>query len=314
MDLLQSVSAKKSRVGRMPYGFLALCVVPTLVLLIVFVIMPTVNALLMSFTNAANMSATAKRSFIFLDNYIYMFTKDATFLQSLGNTLKLLAVVPAVTVFLALVFAFLLTQTKLRERGVYRVLFFLPSVISLTVVGIVWACIFDPRSTGVANQMMIALGQPPVMWLGEESVALWCIAFVLIWQALGYYMVMHIAAIDGISQDVYEAASIDGANQFGKFTRITLPLLKDTIGITFVLSMSGTINLSYIVSNIMTNGGPANSTLVLIQHMYRMAFGASANFGYAMAITVFSLALAFVLSTLSRKLTYQNDNQQGGGA
>jgi len=130
----------------------------------------------------------------------------------------------------------------------------------------------------------------------------------MVWQAFGYYMVMHIAAIDGISTDVYEAASIDGAKPSHKFFLITIPLLKDTIGITWVLSLSGTINLSYILSNVMTNAGPGNATLVLLQHIYRMAFGVGANFGYAMSITVFSLVLAFVLSSLSRKISYSNEN------
>ena len=302
---------QKTALNRLPYGFLILCVVPTLFLAIVFMIWPTLNALFMSFTNIRSIGISTGAKFIFLDNYIYMFTRDRNFLQSVLNTLKLLLVVPIVTVFIGLFFASMLTQIKLRERGLYRVLFFLPSIISMTVVGIVWACLFDPRAGGVANRFIALFGFQPVMWLGDERYALWCIALVLIWQAAGYYMVMHIAAIDSISHDVYEAATIDGASNTDKFFRITIPLLKDVIGITYVLALSGTINLSYILSNIMTNGGPGNATLVLLQHMYRTAFGASANFGYAMTITVFSLCLAFIISSLSRKLSYQNDNIQG---
>jgi N-acetylglucosamine transport system permease protein len=121
-------------------------------------------------------------------------------------------------------------------------------------------------------------------------------------------MVMHMAAIDSISADIYEAASIDGAKPVHKFFLITIPLLKDVIGITWVLSLSGTISLSYILSNVMTNGGPGNASLVLLQYIYRSAFGVGANFGYAMSITVFSLILAFILSTLSRKISYTNEN------
>jgi N-acetylglucosamine transport system permease protein len=240
-----------------------------------------------------------------------MFTRDKSFLQAMGNTLKLLAVVPVLTVFIALIFAFLLTQTKLAERGIYRVLFFLPSVVSMAVVGIVWSNLFDSRPTGLINSFISLFGIKYVMWLGDERYALWCIAVVLIWQAIGYYMVMHVAAIDSISRDVYEAADIDGASQARKFFGITIPLLKDSIGITYVLSLSGTIALSYILSSIMTNGGPGGSTLVLLQHMYNMAFGSSSNFGYAMTITVFSLVLAFLLSTLSRKISYHNENIKG---
>jgi len=300
----------KPRKNKLPYGFLALCVGPTLLLTIVFLIWPTLNALFMSFTNITSMSMAKNVKFIFLDNYIYMFTRDKIFLQAVVNTLKLLAVVPVITIICSLLLAFLLTQTKLAGRNFFRVIYFLPSIIAMAVVGIVWATLFDPRSTGVINNFISIFGVKPVTWLGDERYALWCIAFTLVWQAVGYYMVMHVAAIDGISHDIYEAADIDGANQARKFFLITVPLLKDSIGITYVLSLSGTIGLSYTLSSIMTNGGPGNTTLVLLQHMYNSAFGASANFGYAMTITVFSLALAFVLSTLSRRISYQNENVQ----
>ena len=302
---------KQKKLKGLPYGFLAACVLPAVILTAIFMLLPTLNALFMSFTNITSISIRGNTRFIGVDNYIYMFTRDRNFFQALFNTLKLIAVVPVITIFTGLFFAALLTQSKLRERDVYRILFFLPSVISLTVVGIVWATLFDPRASGVINRFIALFGAKPVMWLGEEKYAIWCIALVLIWQAAGYYMVMHVAAIDSISNDIYEAARIDGANQANIFFRITIPLLRDTIGITFVLSLSGTINLSYILSNIMTNGGPGNSTLVLIQHMYRSAFGASANFGYAMTITVFSLCLAFLLSLITRKLSYRNENLQG---
>ncbi|MDR2629602.1 MAG: sugar ABC transporter permease [Spirochaetaceae bacterium] len=299
---------RKKNPNRPPLGFLAACVVPALVLTLVLMVFPAFNALRMSFTNAASIRASSNARFVGLDNYIYMFVKDIKFHAALWNTFRLILVVPVCTIFAGLVCAFFLTQTKLRERGVYRVLFFFPSVISFTVVAVVWACIFDPRSGGVANKILGILGAGPVIWLGDDRYALWCIAFVLIWQAAGYYMVMHIAAIDGISTDIYEAASIDGAGPAAKFFRITIPLLKDTIGITLVLSLSGTINISYILSQVMTGGGPGSATLVILQYVYLSAFGSSANFGYAMSVTVFSLALAFLLSFLSRKVSYTGAN------
>jgi N-acetylglucosamine transport system permease protein len=304
-------SSLKVKTSSLPKGFIAVCVLPTLFLSVVFMIVPAFNALQMSFTNAVSMVASDNLRFIGLENYVYLFTRDQYFRQALWNTFRLMVVVPALNVFIGLFFAFLLTQTKLKERGLYRVVFFFPSVISLTVVGVVWACLFDPRSTGVINKLIGLFGAGSIPWLGEESLALWCIAVVLVWQAAGYYMVMHIAAIDSISTDIYEAASIDGAKGVHKFFLITIPLLKDAIGITWVLSLSGTINLSYVLSNVMTNGGPGNATLVLLQYIYRTAFGVGANFGYAMSITVFSLVLAFVLSMLSRKVSYSNENTKG---
>ena len=137
-----------------------------------------------------------------------------------------------------------------------------------------------------------------------------CLRFVLqlLWQAAGYYMVMHIAAMDGISPEIYESATLDGASAWRKLVSITMPLMKDIIGITFVLALSGTINLSFVLSQVMTGGGPNGASSVLLQYMYTQGF-VNGNFGYAMAITVFTLAISVALSMLSRKLT---DASEGG--
>lgn len=141
---------------------------------------------------------------------------------------------------------------------------------------------------------------------GRRKTAIWCVAVTLIWQAAGYYMVMYIAGIDGISPEVYESATMDGAGQFRKLISITLPLLRDIIGITYVLVLSGTINLSFVLVTVMTNGGPAGASSVLLQYMYTQAFQNS-NFGYAMAIAIFTLVLSFILSFLSRLITNQSE-------
>ena len=157
---------------------------------------------------------------------------------------------------------------------------------------------------GILNSFLngVGLSAWAKSWLGDGSTALWCIAVTLIWQATGYYMVMHIAAMDGISSEIYEAATIDGAGPVRKMFSITLPLIKDIIGITFVLALSGTINLSFTLSKVMTGGGPNGASSVLLQYMYTQAF-INGTFGYAMAITVFTLIISIALSMVSRKLT-----------
>ncbi len=283
-----------------PKLFIAVCTIPPLLLTLIIMIIPTIRAFMMSFTDATGMSDDNK--FIFVDNYKYMFS-DKMFLLALGNTLKLMLVVPVITLIFSLILAFLLTQTKLKEKAFYRTVFFFPSIVSLTVVGIVWSFVFHPNM-GILNNVlsMIGLGSWASPWLGEGGTALWSVAVTLIWQAVGYYMVMYVAAIDGISSEIFEAATIDGAGQFRKLVSITAPLLKDIIGITFVLALSGTINLSFVVVSVMTAGGPAGATSVLLQYMYTQAFQNS-NFGYAMAVAIFTLAISFVLSFLSRLLT-----------
>jgi len=302
---------KRSKLSGIPKGFVALCVLPALGGVLLFLIYPTVTAIMMSFTNASSLAA-GTWDFVSLDNYIRMFTNDPQFITALRNTAQLLAVVPAVTIFLALVFAYGLTQAKLKEKGVYRVLFFLPNILSLVVVAVVFSALFHPRSTGPINMFIGIVDLDAVPWLGDPTWAIWAITIVMVWQAVGYYMVLLIAAIDGISKDIFEAADIDGASAPAKFFRITVPMLLDNIGITYVLALAGTMSISFILGNIMTNFGPGTATLVLPGHMHRMAFGPAASFGYAMAIMVFTLGMALVFAFVSRRLTARRAGMFGG--
>ena len=290
----------------LPVLFICISVLPAVILTLMFTIWPTVQALYLSFTNATSLGLNNK--FVGLDNYIYMF-HDKSFIQALKNTAKLMAVVPVITIFCSLVLAFVLNQCKLKEMVLYRTLFYFPNIVSLTVVGIIWSFVFHPN-VGIVNKILGAVGLESLQrsWLGDSKTALWCIAFTLLWQAAGYYMVMHIAAMDGISPEIYESATLDGASAWRKLISNTMPLMKDIIGITFVLALSGTINLSFVLSQVMTGGGPNGASSVLLQYMYTQGF-VIGNFGYAMAITVFTLAISVALSMLSRKLT---DASEGG--
>lgn len=297
---------RQKKAQPLPVLFICISVLPAVILTLMFTIWPTLQALYLSFTNATSLGLNNK--FVGLDNYIYMF-HDKSFIQALINTAKLMAVVPVITIFCSLVLAFVLNQCKLKEMVLYRTLFYFPNIVSLTVVGIIWSFVFHPN-VGIVNKILGAVGLESLQrsWLGDSKTALWCIAFTLLWQAAGYYMVMHIAAMDGISPEIYESATLDGASAWRKLISITMPLMKDIIGITFVLALSGTINLSFVLSQVMTGGGPNGASSVLLQYMYTQGF-VNGNFGYAMAITVFTLAISVALSMLSRKLT---DASEGG--
>lgn len=297
---------RQKKAQPLPILFICISVLPAVILTLMFTIWPTAQALYLSFTNATSLGLNNK--FVVLDNYIYMF-HDKSFIQALINTAKLMAVVPVITIFCSLVLAFVLNQCKLKEMVLYRTIFYFPNIVSLTVVGIIWSFVFHPN-VGIVNKILGAVGLESLQrsWLGDSKTALWCIAFTLLWQAAGYYMVMHIAAMDGISPEIYESATLDGASAWRKLVSITMPLMKDIIGITFVLALSGTINLSFVLSQVMTGGGPNGASSVLLQYMYTQGF-VNGNFGYAMAITVFTLAISVALSMLSRKLT---DASEGG--
>ena len=297
---------RQKKAQPLPILFICISVLPAVILTLMFTIWPTAQALYLSFTNATSLGLNNK--FVGLDNYIYMF-HDKSSIQALKNTAKLMAVVPVITIFCSLVLAFVLNQCKLKEMVLYRTIFYFPNIVSLTVVGIIWSFVFHPN-VGIVNKILGAVGLESLQrsWLGDSKTALWCIAFTLLWQAAGYYMVMHIAAMDGISPEIYESATLDGASAWRKLVSITMPLMKDIIGITFVLALSGTINLSFVLSQVMTGGGPNGASSVLLQYMYTQGF-VNGNFGYAMAITVFTLAISVALSMLSRKLT---DASEGG--
>jgi N-acetylglucosamine transport system permease protein len=260
--------------------------------------------MIQSLTTATTLGGNSK--FVGFENYVYMFS-DKNFLLAMVNSLKLMAVVPITTLFFSLLFASILVQGQLKEKGFYRTLLFFPSIVSMTVVAIVWSFVFHP-TMGILTTLMksIGLGELVKPWLGDSSTALWCVGIALIWQAAGYYMVMHIAAMDSVSPDVYEAATIDGAGKLKQFLSITLPLIRNIIGITYILSLSGTINLSFILSNVMTAGGPNGASNVLLRYMYTQGM-VNANFGYAMSISVFTLFISIILSLASRKMTSKQE-------
>ncbi len=303
--MLKKRFAVKSNHLQPPAAFIAICVLPALILTTYFTLLPTFEAFAKSFTNATKLGLN-NVEWVGLENYTYMFS-DKRFIKSLLNSLKLMLVVPPVTLAFSLLLAAVISQSHLREKAFYRTVFFFPSVLSLTVVGIIWSFIFHP-TMGLVNHALTAIGLPQLThaWLGDSATSLWCIAIALIWQAAGYYMVMHIAAMDSISSEIYEAATIDGANVVDKFFKITLPLIKNIIGITYVLSISGTLALSYTLSRVMTNGGPNYSSTVLLQYIYKMGMD-NGSFGYAMAMTVFTTALSIALSAVSRWLTGRSE-------
>lgn len=303
-----TVRAQKRSPNQVSLSFLLACTLPSFLLTLYFTVYPAIRALMLSFTDSTMLSMNSV-NFVGIENYLYIF-RDDRFLQALRNTAKLLLVVPFCTLSISLLLAFILVQCKLREKSLYRTLFFFPSILSLTVDGILWSFIFHP-TMGILNGLLERIGLEEMAhpWTGDARTALWCVAATLIWQAAGYYMVMHIAAMDGISAEVYEAATIDGAGSMAKFFRITLPLIKNIIGITYVLSLSGTLSLSYILVRVMTGGGPNGASSVVLEYIYNMGMK-NGSFGYAMALTVVTSIFTVGLSVISQTLINKNREKE----
>ena len=185
------------------------------------------------------------------------------------------------------------------------VLFF-PNVLSIVVIGIIFKNLFNPV-TGIVNSALKGLGMvSPPNWFGDSRYVLWVIALAMIWQAVGYYMVMYIAGMDGISPELYEVSDLEGANRLQEFFKITLPLIWPTVRTTLVFFILSTMNMSFQFVTVMTNGEPQGASEVLLSYVNLQAFS-NANFGYAMSVSVVVFLFSFVLAILAQVLTARKD-------
>lgn len=283
---------------RMIIPFLA----PAIFLYAFFVLVPYVQAMWNSFHLWRGVSAN--KTWIGLDNYRKL-AEDEHFRNALTNNGKMLIVLPLFIISLALLFATLFVQGGKGVHGAdfYRVVFFFPQVMSVVIVGILWTYVYNPN-TGILNGLLrfIGIEHPPV-WLGDPTYALWAVAAVVIWQAVGFYMVLFIAGMQSIPWDFYEAARLDGASRFAQFKDITIPLMWENIRVAIVYIAIAALNLFTIVQ-VMTQGKPNRSTDVADLYLYEQAFQNSL-FGYGSAIGVvllfLTLALALVLLIFSRR-------------
>lgn len=283
--------------------FLVFLIAPSLILFSLFIIYPTIRTFVSSLYFDTGMGNPAK--FVGLLNFKNMFS-DPIFFISLKNTVFLLVLVAPCTLLLALFFAAVLTTGKIKERNVYRTVLFFPSILSLVSIGILWSFIFHP-TMGVLNAIFGTIN-PPI--LGSKKTVMFAIAVTMIWQATGYYMVMYIASIDNISKELYEAAEIDGAGGWIKFWKITMPQLHDIISATVIYVINGVLTISFSVVNVMTDGGPNRGSEVLTTYMYKQAM--NSNFGYSMAIAVFTFAISIILSLISNKMINKNAEEPAG--
>lgn len=284
--------------------FIATCIIPTFVLFSLIVIYPTIKTFSMSFYQWSGISQNAV--FIGFKNYVDLF-KDRTLIIAFKNTIFLILTVPIITMTLSLFFAAILTQFKLKGKNFYRTVFFFPNVLALVVISILWSQIYHP-TMGILNSFLDTIGLEGLkqVWLGDEKVVMWAIVMTMVWQAVGYYMVMYIAGIDGIPKALYEAATVDGASGTRKFFSITIPMLWEVIRTTIIFMISSTLNMSFIFCRVMTAGGPNKSSEVLLTYMYNQAFQ-NANFGYAMAIAVVIFIFTVCLALISNRLTERRD-------
>ena len=201
---------------------------------------------------------------------------------------------------LSLILAFLLNQA-IHGRTVYRTALFLPVVMSFVVVGILWTWLYNTQF-GLVNSLLRGLGLDFLVldWLGDPKVALWSLILVDIWKWYGFHMVIFLAGLQTIPNELYEAARIDGANRWQQFWRITLPLLQPVMLVNVTLALMGAFNV-FDIPYVMTEGGPANSTIVMALHIYIRGFKFY-RFGYSAAMSYVLLLLVTIIAAIQMKL------------
>jgi len=293
------------------YRFIVGFLVVPLALYAVFVISPFVQAFYYSMTNWTGVSP--QFDFIGLQNFKNLL-HDSLFLRAVRNNAVLLVAMPALVILLALFYAFLLNVAGrgsgagvrgVRGSGFYKLVFFLPQVLSVPVIAVIWAVIFDSTPSGLANSALRFIGFGSLGWLADPNLALYCVLWVLVWGSVGFYLVLFNAAMSSIPKDLFEAALIDGAGRVATFFRVTMPLLWDTIQTSWVYLAVLALDVYALVA-VMTAGpgGPANSTQVISLQIAQNGFEFG-RAGYASAMGVvlffFTLLIAAIMLRATRR-------------
>ncbi len=279
-------------------AFLWACVAPAVVLFVIFMVVPTFNVFRLSLFEKSAYSPV--ETFVGFENFETLLSSSA-FIQSMQNTLLLIVMVTLFTMASALIFAGILTREKLKGQNFFRVVFYIPNILSVVVISGIFSAIYDVDK-GLLNSVLNLFGADSVLWKGEEHVVT-SIVIAMVWQAIGYYMVMYMASMSAVPQSMYESSSLDGAGRVTQFFQITLPLIWTNIRTTLTFFIISTINMAFLFVNAMlgSSGGAAGAAKVTLVYMYDMKN--AGLYGYSMAVGVAIFLISFALSALVNWVT-----------
>lgn len=281
-------------------GFIAACLLPALVLFVLFMAWPTVNVFRMSLYTWSGFSPDMR--FVGLDNFARLLD-DEQFLRAFQNTVALLVVVTVATLGMGLFLAAVMTRQRLRGRALFRFVLYVPNVLSVVVIAAIFAAVFDQES-GLLNGFLrlVSPDRWQQVWLGDQRLVIYSVAIAMVWQSLGYYMVLYMAGMSAIPEELYEASALDGATATKQFFAITLPLIWQSLRTTLTFFVMSAVNLSFVLVRAMTGGGPDGASEVLLSYMYKQAY-TNSSYGYGMAIGVVIFAFSFLVSLLVSRAT-----------
>ena len=275
--------------------FIVLCVAPAAILFFLFMVMPTFNVFRMSLFERGAYSPT--ETFVGLNNFKVLL-KDAKFITSMQNTILLIVTVTIIPFFFAIVFAAILTREKIKGQNFFRVVFYIPNILSIVVIAGIFSAVYKPEN-GMLNSIfsMFAGREVMVLWKDQPMVIV-SIIIAMVWQAIGYYMVMYMASMAAVPMDLYESAGLDGAGRLKQFFQITLPLIWTNIRTTLTFFIISTINMAFLFVKAMVAKGMAD---VGLSFMY--AQKDAGLYGYSMAAGVVIFLFSFLLSALVNWVT-----------
>lgn len=278
-------------------------ILPALLPLVVFWMIPVLCSGAISFTNWDMMSEDIK--FVGLKNFTSLL-KDANFGKVLMNTLVFAVGSTIPTIVLGMLVALAMNGAG-KATGIYRTVIFAPYITPMVAVSVVWSWIFEPR-VGILNFVLQLFGLPGLKWTQSSSTAMLSVIIVTVWKSLGWTMIFYMEAIRKVPQSLLEAAAIDGANGFWKFWKITLPMISPTTFFLIIMSTIGSLQ-AYDQIQVLTQGGPAGATRTLLYYYYQEAFR-NFNTGKASAVAIVLVGITVILSliesAISKKTVFYN--------
>ena len=269
-----------------PYLFL----LPALVVLGVFFFIPFFQTFILSFYDY---NSIYNPTFVGLNNYIVLF-KSPIFYKVMLNTFLFLVLTVPVLVTVSLFLAILINQ-KIRGITLYKILIYFPVIVSIVVAAIAFKWLYAQH--GILNYIISLLGLSPVGWLTDTRYSLISVALVTIWKGLGYYMMIYLAALMSVPQELYEACDIDGANFFQKHLTVTIPQIMPTVALVSTISAISALKV-FAEIYVMTKGGPLNSSKTIVYYIYERAFE-NLDLGYSSALAVILLIVVMAFSLIN---------------
>lgn len=267
-------------------------------------IVPFFMAIFYSFTNRKLVvSAKKPTAFVGLDNYVKMFT-NKTAGQAFWNTFEYTLILVPVVLVLATLLALLINR-KARGVTIFRMIYFSPQVVTMTVVTVIWGFFFSSSGDGLINAIFNFFGLPAQKWLQDSTLAMPAIAIMSIWQCLGMQMIIVLGGLQYIPEELYEACTIDGANSLQQFFYLTIPQLKNTLVYVFISNTIYSLKM-FTQVYMLTQGGPNHSTTTLVYLMYEEGF-TNNRVGYTSAIAVVFFLMVLVISLIQNKVTGGDD-------